>query len=432
MQLKNIQSTFIPPPAISQTCGYSLLKNIFTRDFRYKDYPQIVENAKNKILGNIPDEFIHAAKQTQNIKQTVEKIKTGFANATHKLNKVHILQAKAAKTHKPDTADIKRTYERILDGERDDYLYLKKRISKSLLSTEKKQEIEESAAKIIKDAMSEILPQNTSVSFKHLGEGNFATTYKLSFRDAQNKKVFKDYAVKVYKDSQDHIEANLEIDNKIKETLYSLTDDEIKELYRQFPVYKNGTEEVWAGIFKNFRETNKPLNKIELEKAKAEEIITRKYAFNSNGVTAEANTYYYIENAVGHPLLRTNLNKHYMFDIENKFNISNFSDKSLPERTGFVKYENIGVIPFDAYENYENIVYGRVIDVGNTAKGNKDLTDKTIRKYFKKIVNRNTEKERNEVLENLKKLASNPKTPLRNKIEKAVQLAEDIKSGNKC
>lgn len=58
------------------------------------------------------------------------------------------------------------------------------------------------------------------------------------------------------------------------------------------------------------------------------------------------------------------------------------------------------------------------------AKSNEKLTHKTVRKYFKKIVNRNTKKEQQEFIENLKQLAKNPKTPERRKILTAVEVAE--------
>ena len=62
------------------------------------------------------------------------------------------------------------------------------------------------------------------------------------------------------------------------------------------------------------------------------------------------------------------------------------------------------------------------------AKSYEKLTDKTVRKYFNKIVNRNTKKEKEDLINNLKKLISNPKTPLRNKIAQAIELAENVKT----
>ncbi len=55
---------------------------------------------------------------------------------------------------------------------------------------------------------------------------------------------------------------------------------------------------------------------------------------------------------------------------------------------------------------------------------NFNLIDKTVVKYYKKIMNRNTEKEKKEVLENLKKLVENLKAPNRNKIQIAIDEAE--------
>ena len=49
------------------------------------------------------------------------------------------------------------------------------------------------------------------------------------------------------------------------------------------------------------------------------------------------------------------------------------------------------------------------------------MTDKVSLKYFKKIVNRNTEKEREKVVAQLRKEIENPKTPLRDKIATAIE-----------
>ena len=147
-------------------------------------------------------------------------------------------------------------------------------------------------------------------------------------------------------------------------------------------------------------------------------------AYCSNGILAEANSYFYIKNALGHNLDNTNLNRHFMFDIENRFNISAFSDNTLPSVKKHIKFSKIGIIPIDSYDNYSNIVYGRIIDVGGMSKMNDILTDKTVRKFYKKIVNRNSEPERQKVISNLKQLAENPRTPDRKKILTAIEYAE--------
>lgn len=410
--------------------GYSRLKKVFTSNFRYKNYNKIVDSAQNKIIGNLPDEILKAAIKTKNKEKTIKTIQRGFADAARELLQLQTLRADAIKKYVPDKEDIIRTYSYILDGEYNEYEHMKKRLEKSILSEDICQKFEKKAEKILKTSMSEILPNDTNIKFKKLGLGNFAEAYKIKFRDNKNNKVFNDYTIKLYRDARECTEINKELDNKIKETLHNLTDTEVRELHKRFPLYKKDSPELWADIGKKFREANKPLDEKALNELKEKE-MTVSIGGSSNGVKAEANTYKYIAQACGHDLKNTNLNKHYMFDIENRFNISAFSDKSLPPVTKRMDYTKIGIIPIDAYDNYTNMVYGRIIDVGGMSKISEEYTDKTVRKYFKKIMNRNNKDERAKIINNLKELISNPKTPHRDKIEKAVKLAENIETGYK-
>lgn len=408
------------PAAIN---GYSRLKRIFTNDFKYTNYNQITDTARNKILGNLPPEFLNAALKTQNKEFTIKRIKKGFAQSASELLKLQTIRSKAVKELKPDKQEVMKTYRYLLDGEYEQHEFLKKRLEKSLLPADIIKKHEQQAAKILKEAMSDILPEGTQINLKSLGLGNFAEAYKIEFRDKNNQKIFNDYTIKLYRDKKESVEISLELNNKIKETLYNLSNTEIKELYNGYPIYKNGTAEDWQRIFARFLQENTPLNAEELAAAK-KQALQQSAAYCSNGVRAEANTYFYIKKALGHNIESTNLNRHFMFDIENRFNISAFSDKTLPPVKKRIKFSQIGIIPIDAYENYSNIVYGRIIDVGGMAKINDTLTDKTVRKFYKKIVNRNSEQERQTVLDNLKKLAENPRTPDRKKILAAIEYAE--------
>lgn len=412
--------------------GYTRLKRIFTSDVNFTTYNKIVSTAKNKTLGNLPTDILQTAIKTENKEAVIKTIQNGFAKAAEKLKEIHTLRSKSVSKYIPDKEDIKKTYEMILDGEWDCYDYLKNRLKNKIVPKEISAQIEEKASKLLKESMADILPANTAVCFKPLGEGNFAKAYKIEFRDANNQKVFNDCTMKLYKDKEEDIIINSTIQNKIKETLFSLTDDEIKELYKRLPFSKKATPEIWERVLGEFKKTYKPKSECEL----AQSINIKKAVMDCvskmNGMFAEANSYRFIEKAAGHPLDNTNLNKHYMFDMQNNFNLSAFSDRTRPPANKRLNFTNIGLVPIDPYDNYENIVYGRIIDLGGIVKLNNDLMDKTVLKYFKKIVNRNTEKERQRVIQELKKLISNPKTPLRNKIEKAIGLAENIKTCNKC
>lgn len=113
-----------------------------------------------------------------------------------------------------------------------------------------------------------------------------------------------------------------------------------------------------------------------------------------------------------------------MFNLEHNFSLSPFADDTLPPVTKKLNLNKIGIEETDVTFNATNTVAGRVIDMGGMAIENPVLMDKTVLKFYKKIVNRNTEKEQKEVITNLKKLIENPKTPNRSKIEEAIEEAE--------
>lgn len=76
--------------------GYSRLKGVFTRSINYNTYDEFVSAARNKTLGNLPDDILQAKIRTSDEKSTILKIQEGFAKAADELHSVELIRAQKA------------------------------------------------------------------------------------------------------------------------------------------------------------------------------------------------------------------------------------------------------------------------------------------------------------------------------------------------
>jgi hypothetical protein len=84
-------------------------------------------------------------------------------------------------------------------------------------------------------------------------------------------------------------------------------------------------------------------------------------------------------------------------------------------------------IKFNDYSHNKPLGTKDFYDGGGFIKRPNFIDDKVVLRYFKKIMNRNTEKERQIVLANQEKMVENPKTPHRDKIKRANELYRQYK-----
>lgn len=145
-----------------------------------------------------------------------------------------------------------------------------------------------------------------------------------------------------------------------------------------------------------------------------------------HGINAEANSAFRFQHILGHRNNHQDYCMQEFFDLEHGFSISQFADETLPKITSKVDYAKLGLRPYDFHEG--NIIQGRVIDFGGIA-ANKDLCDKTVLKYYKKIMNCKNQQERELMIKRYLELVSNTKQPNREKIKLAIELSQrDFKS----
>lgn len=136
---------------------------------------------------------------------------------------------------------------------------------------------------------------------------------------------------------------------------------------------------------------------------------------------AEANFWIFLKKWAGHSLDNTQFTQHYISDMKSGYYMTEFIDEYIPKTTKKLSLKKLLGIVFDDVLNNKPI-NGKLYDGGGFKKISTFIDDNVVRKNYKKIINRNTENERRQVIANLEKLAENPKTPFRNKILKAVQI----------
>lgn len=142
-------------------------------------------------------------------------------------------------------------------------------------------------------------------------------------------------------------------------------------------------------------------------------------ARKSHGLYAEPNAWYYLQRNIGHSTDKTQFTKHYISDMQSGYSLTEFADNEITKTTAEFDHNRIlGVILTDTQNNPR--INKKVYDIGGLIRIQGAIKDRTTLKYFKKIANRNTQKEREEVVKNLTEKVENIKTPHRDKIIEAL------------
>lgn len=279
----------------------------------------------------------------------------------------------------------------------------------------------EMAAKNLQTSLKYVLPKGAKVKINNLGEGVFGNGYKLEITDASGNKIIHDRVLKVFKDSGIAAEIESAKVEKLKELLSKYSDDDIIAYFKTKVKQLSPDEEtIFLDAMKTFRaNTDKMSGELN---AKNLLNFTQRNA-DVHGLYAEANSVTRLKYILGHDISRTSAVNTDMFDLEKGYSLAQFSDDTLPKVTSLLDFKRLGLHAGDLHRG--NLVNGRIVDFGAITTTNKELTDKTVLKYFKRIMNRNNAEERAELIMRYKKLAQDPKTPFRNKIQQAVDLAEN-------
>lgn len=136
---------------------------------------------------------------------------------------------------------------------------------------------------------------------------------------------------------------------------------------------------------------------------------------------AEANFWTFLKKWSGHKLDNTQFTRHYISDMKSGYYMTEFIDDDITKTSKEFNIKKVLGIAFRDLPNNQPIL-GKFYDGGGYEKLSSFIDDTVVLKNYKKIINRNTEKERMDVLANMEKLIENPKTPHRDKIKKAVEI----------
>lgn len=144
---------------------------------------------------------------------------------------------------------------------------------------------------------------------------------------------------------------------------------------------------------------------------------------NVHNSYAESNFWTYLKHAAGHNLDRTQFTRHYISDLHSGYAMTEFIDYSIHNTSTLLDMQNI--FRLKSLDIVNNIpLLGKIFDVGGYRKQNNFIDDKVVLRYFKKLYYRSN-KELPNYIANLEKLINNPKTPHREKIQRALELFKE-------
>lgn len=308
------------PSVNYEKCYPSRLKRFFKRDYNYRTYDSFVPNAKNKLLGNLPNEIINLFDKSERGTK-IKEFQKGLANTTKYIRGLY----KQCK----ENNIIQYGFE---DLDPQDLKLIEKDISNLMNKT-----------------LKGVVPKDVKAKLSYIGKGCWGNTFKLSMTD-KNGKIMHDKALKVFH----HISCPV-------------------------PSLKR-----------------------------------------NQGSYAEANVWTFLKNAIGHKMDKTQFTRHYISDVENGYSLTEFADKNILPTTAPVDFENLFKIFYTDVTNEK--INGKLYDIGGCIKFPNFINDKVTLRYFKKLMHRNPEKDLQPFLENLQEKIKNPKTPDREKIQRAIEI----------
>ena len=146
-----------------------------------------------------------------------------------------------------------------------------------------------------------------------------------------------------------------------------------------------------------------------------------------HGSCAEANFWTFMKFFAGHDLDKTQFTKHYISDLKNGYALTEFIDSKSLKNIFPLDLSNLFRLKYSDIMNTP--MSGKFYDAGGFVKTFNFIPDKVTFKYFKKLMNRSP-KELIPFMQRLQECVKNPKTPHRDKIQKAIELFKNQKQIN--
>lgn len=399
--------------------GFSRLKSIFTSGQNYNNYGKIVSSAKNKILGNIPKELIQfiLKKSPASKSDCIKELQQTFGNLAKQLKSVERAEIDSIKN---------------LSSKEEEMNFLLKRLFPSLdipeISAQSLKIIEKTNAGLA-ESFSNVLQTKCGTKLEFLGSGQYGNAYKMELFNEAGQSIMHNRVLKVFKKPSSSVELAVLKRKKIQELLPKYSDSELFEIYKALPQRSTGRMKIKMSDeqkYRRFTETmqNNRLKYQQMDLEDVEEDFMQQFLFaqSEHGLCAEANNAFRLKHILGHDISKTDIVDADMFDLDIGYSISQFSDGLLPKIKSRINFSDLGLVYGDM--KHDNLINGRMIDFGGIFKSTEALSDNTVLKYYKKIMNRSTKTEQLEMIKRFQEEIKNPKCPLRDKISEAITLAE--------
>lgn len=136
---------------------------------------------------------------------------------------------------------------------------------------------------------------------------------------------------------------------------------------------------------------------------------------------AEANLWEFVKYFAGHKLDNTQYTKHYISDLHSGYCMTEFIDEKIPKTTSPLNIlRDFGLNEPEDFKLNSPIMH-KIFDGGGYKKNEFFSSDKIVIR-IRKILNRSKSTILSDMLDKYEALAQNPKTPHRDKIQKAIEL----------
>ena len=325
--------------------GFSRLKGPMRKGLNYEHYEGMVSAAKNKIVGNIPDDLRQVVlfNNPKNKKEAILTAQDAYTNAAVELSAIEKYQQQAIKRFTPN---IENAFTLVEHNAMSNYIFFADKIY-----SEKLAELTLKAEQEMINSLRRIIPDIGNVKITHIGLGSYNNAFRCEVFNTKGEKIIKDKVIKVFHED------------------FDFGPEMVKQMNRVLSKFKSKKLEQYS--VKQGRII--PRDKIDMHKLAIEMIVgfnpqsqeALAYAKTLHGKYAEANAAEYVRYMSGHKLKEkeglvvsdmVNLNEH-------AYSVMPFVEKK--EESYFMppfNFKKLGLEHSDATS--QNMIDGVLVDLG--------------------------------------------------------------------
>lgn len=345
---------------------FSRLKGLFRSGINYREYESLINSTERTVVGNLPEDILSKliSGNAAGKKDAILSVQNAFEEASKVLSGHEQIYVKAINSI-PETYG---SFYKLSRGHLNDI--------QGFLSGDNATSLFIQAEEALLKGLKKYIPEVDNVIIKSVGNGSFATGYKVEVLNKQKQKMFTDKFIKLFYKGAPAIEYT----NKTESIVQKLSDREILKACKGLPQYKDCTANEIRNLFSG-------------------DIVLGDFFKRSHGAIAEANANEYLKT-----LLKSKKKKGIeqgivladMYNLgETKFMVSEFVDGTKQAKKRF-DFTRLGLF-YDDWLNSDNLINGVRTDIGGVVPlADKELTkvtqsalvgDKEGYKLFRKILN---------------------------------------------